>query len=372
MSEITVRPVENSRDLEAFIALPWSIYAGDANWVPPLRKDVKKLLAPGHPFWDKAERGLFLAERGGRVVGRIAAVMDRALIEYRRELAGSWGFFECENDVAVARALFEAARAWCASKGLAFFRGPLNPSTNYEVGLLLRGFDSPPCVMMTYNPTYYPALVEECGLVKEKDLYAFLFRRGHTVPGWALDLSRRLRERGEVTIRHVRKADLQSDLRIMDEIYHEAWGSNWGFVPMSPGELEVMAESLLPILDEDLGFFLSVGQEPAGVGLILPDVNPLLRRLDGKIGLTGLFKVLRHKSEIRGTRALLFGVKPRFHQMGVPLVALDYLLELQDRKTRYDRLEMSWTLEDNEAVNGFLRECGGEQYKTYRIYRRDC
>ena len=134
MSELTVRPVEGSRDLEAFIGLPWAIYAGETPWVPPLRKDVKKLLSPEHPFWAKAEGQPFVAERQGRVVGRIAAIMDRALIEYRRELAGAWGFFECENDPDTARALFAAARSWCASKGLVFFRGPFNPSTNYEIG----------------------------------------------------------------------------------------------------------------------------------------------------------------------------------------------------------------------------------------------
>ena len=372
MSEVNVRPVEGPGDLEAFIELPWRLYADSSNWVPPLRKDVKQLLSPEHPFWAKAERQLFLAERNGRVVGRIAAIMDRALIEYRRELAGAWGFFESENDADVARALFEAARVWCASKGLIFFRGPFNPSTNYEIGMLIQGFDLPPCIMMPYNPSYYPALVEDCGLVKEKDLFAFHFRRGHQVPQWALALSRRLRERGEVTIRHINKADLLSEIRLLAEIYQEAWGSNWGFVPMSQGEMEFMAKSLLPILDVDLGFFLYVGDEPAGVGLILPDMNPLLKRLNGKVGITGLFKFLRYKSEITGARALLFGVKPRFHQMGVPLVAMDYLLELQDKKQQYDHLEMSWNLEDNEAINGFLRECGGELYKTYRIYRRDC
>jgi hypothetical protein len=372
MSELTVRPVEGPRDLDTFIGLPWTIYTGETLWVPPLRKDVKKLLSPEHPFWAKAEGRLFLAERDGRAVGRIAAIMDRALIEYRRELAGAWGFFECENDTDTARALFEAARLWCASKGLTFLRGPFNPSTNYEIGMLIQGFDLPPAVMMPYNPSYYPALVEDCGLVKEKDLYAFRFRRGHQAPQWALDLSRRLRERGEVTIRHVNKADLLAEIRLVAEIYQEAWGSNWGFVPMSLGEMEVMAKDLLPILDEDLGFFLYVDGAPAGVGLILPDVNPLLKRLDGRIGLTGLFKFLRYKSEITGTRALLFGVKPRFQQMGVPLVAMDYLLELQEKKQQYDHLEMSWILEDNEAINGFLRECGGELYKTYRIYRQDC
>lgn len=368
---LQIRPVAGSSELEAFIELPWRIQGGDPNWVPPLRDSVRTLLAPAHPFWKRAERQLFLAWRDGQPVGRIAAIMDQAFIEYHGELAGAWGFFECADDPQAASLLFDEAQVWLMERGLNLMRGPFNPSTNYEIGLLAEGFDSPPCIMMTYNPPRYCALVESCGLSKEKDVLAFQFRRGHTLPQWMLDISRRLVDKGEVRIRHMSKKNLLAEVELMSGLYRAAWAKNWGFVPMSGEEIAAMAEELAPVLDEELAFFLYVGDDPAAVGLILPDVNPMLKRLNGKIGVTGVFKYLLHKSEIRGLRGLLFGVKPEYQQMGVPLVALDYVLRLAEGKRQYDTLEMSWTLEDNHAVNDLLLDLGGRQYKRYRIYRKD-
>jgi len=371
MSELTVRMVETATDLDTFINLAWVIQGKDLNWVPPLKAEQAKLLSPGHPFWTQAEGRLFLAERDGRAVGRVAAIMDKAHIAYHQELSGAWGFFECADDPEAAQALFNAARTWCMERGLTCCRGPLNPSTNYEIGMLVEGYGSPPCVMMTYNPPRYAALVEGCGLIKEKDVLAFRFRRGHELPQWAVDISRRVMDKGEVCVRHVDKKRLLSEVELMSELYRSAWARNWGFVPMSRAEIQAMAEALMPILDEELAFFLYVGDDPAAVCLVLPDVNPMLRRLDGKLGITGVFKYLLHKSEIRGLRCLLFGVKPQYQQMGVPLAALDYILKLAAKKRQYDVMEMGWTLEDNEAVNGLLLELGGEAYKRYRIYRMD-
>ena len=178
-------------------------------------------------------------------------------------------------------------------------------------------------------------------------------------------------EKGEVRVRHVERKRLLAELELTSELYRAAWARNWGFVPMDHAEIEAMAEGLLPILDEELAFFLYVGDDPAAVCLVLPDVNPMLKRLNGRLGITGVFKYLLHKSDIRGLRCLLFGVKPQYQQMGVPLAALDYILKLADRKRQYDVMEMGWTLEDNEAVNDLLLELGGEAYKRYRIYRMD-
>jgi len=370
-SHVAVRPVAGRADLDAFIQLAWSVQGADPCWVPPLRAAVRHLLETAHPFWKHAQRELFLAERDGRVIGRIAAIRDEDVIAQSGEQAGAFGFFECEDNADTARALFEAAAGWCRARGLGLLRGPFNPSTNYEIGMLVEGYGSPPCVMMTYNPPRYAALVEGCGLIKEKDVLAFRFRRGHELPQWAVDISRRVMDKGEVCVRHVDKKRLLSEVELMSELYRSAWARNWGFVPMSRAEIQAMAEALMPILDEELAFFLYVGDDPAAVCLVLPDVNPMLRRLDGKLGITGVFKYLLHKSEIRGLRCLLFGVKPQYQQMGVPLAALDYILKLAAKKRQYDVMEMGWTLEDNEAVNGLLLELGGEAYKRYRIYRMD-
>ncbi|MDR3639985.1 MAG: hypothetical protein P4L39_01530 [Humidesulfovibrio sp.] len=371
MADLSVRPARTGADMDAFIKTAWAVQGDDPNWVPPLRKEVRDLLSPGHPFWARAERELFLAERGGRVVGRIAAIKDMAFIEHQHEQAGAWGFFECEHDPRTARALFDAAADWCRARGLAHMRGPLNPSTNYEIGMLVEGFDTPPTIMMTYNPIWYPELVEASGLVKEKDLYAFLFLHGHQPPEQVAKAVQRLRRNPAITVRHTTKATLNEDVRLMCRLFEESWKDNWGFTPMNPAEIDLMAKSLKPILVEKLAFILSYAGEPAAIALLLPDVNPLLKRLDGSIGLSGIFKYLLYRHEIRGTRVVLFGITPEYRKRGLPFVLLDYLLENVTRDPKYDYAEASWTLEDNDAINSLIEGFGGRRYKRYRIYRRE-
>lgn len=371
VSDLQVRSVRTAAELDAFIQVAWSVQGADPNWVPPLRKEVKRLLGPSHPFWARAERELFLAERGGCVVGRICAIKDTAFIEHQGEQAGAWGFFECQHDQEAAQALFDAAAQWCRARGLVLMRGPFSPSTNYEIGMLVEGFDVPPAIMMTYNPPWYPALVEGCGLTKEKDLYAYLFLQGHQTPERLLKAIKRLRRNAEISVRHTTRKTLRADVELMCRLFEESWRDNWGFTPMNPAEIDLMAESLLPILDEDLAFVINYSGEPVAIALLLPDVNPLLKRLNGSLGLRGVLKYLLHRREIRGTRVTLFGIKPEFRKRGLPLVLLDYLIEHVGGNPKYDYLEAGWTLEDNDAINSLLEQFGGRRYKRYRIYRQD-
>lgn len=371
MADLIIRPVAGGADLDAFIQVAWTVQGQDPNWVPPLRREVKHLLDTRHPFWARAERELFLAWRGGRAVGRIAAIKDTAFIEHQREQAGAWGFFECERDEATARALLDAAADWCRARGLSHMRGPFNPSTNYEIGMLVEGFDSPPTIMMTYNPPWYPELMEACGLAKEKDLFAYLFVKGHRAPERVAKAIQRLRKNTAITLRHTTQATLNEDVRLMCRLFEESWKDNWGFVPMDPAEIDLMARSLRPILVEELAFVINYEDEPVAIALLLPDVNPLLKRLNGSIGLTGIFKYLLHRHEICGTRVLLFGIKPEFRRRGLPLILLDYLLEKVGGNPKYEYLEAGWTLEDNDAINKLLEEFGARRNKRYRIYRRE-
>ncbi len=372
MASIEIIPVRRRAEMKAFINLPWRIYKGDPNWVPPIKSDIAKLLNPKkHPFWKFSYRELYLAKRGSEVVGRIAAIVDGNYNRYHKEKMGIWGFFECTQDPEAAAGLFAAAERWVRVKGMEFLRGPLNPSTNYEVGMLIQGFDSPPTLMMTYNPSYYPELVHLRGFSKEKDLFTYLITWDTQLPDRALTLIERVMQRGKITIRQFDHRNLKNDLLMMNHIYNECWANNWGFVPMTEGELNETAKNIARILDTDLAFFLYYEDEPAGVCLTLPDINPILKRLNGRLGLFALIKKHLYWSEISGMRVLLLGVKDKYHRIGLPMVAFGHVYRAVKKKNQYKYLELGWTLEDNNAANRLIEACGVKPYKRYRIYRKD-
>jgi len=371
MPDVEIVPVEGKSELDAFIGLPWRIYANHPQWAPPLKKEIRRMLDPRrHPFWASAERKLFLARRGRETVGRIAGIIDRRYNELHDEKMGIWGFFECMDDSAAAAALFSAVETWVHQKGMTFLRGPLNPSTNYEVGLLIEGFDYPPALMMTYNPPYYPRLVESCSFTKEKDLLAFLIDGDYRLPEWMDRLAERVARKKGVCIRPFRPEEQNAEFALIQEIYNASWSGNWGFVPLSDDEMRDIQKSVMTFADPDLAFFIYYERDPAAVCVIFPDVNPLLKRLNGRIGLLGLLKMILYRREITGLRCLIFGVKDIYRQMGLPLLAIRHIYDLVRQKTKYHSLELGWTLEDNEAVNSLLEEAGAKPYKKYRIFRK--
>lgn len=373
MAHVEVIPVQSPAELRDFIDLPWKVYAGDPNWVPPLKREIQRLLDPeAHPFWQFSERTLFLARRGAVTVGRVAAIVDHNYNRFHDERMGSWGFFECLPDREAAGALLAAAADWTRQQGMAFLRGPLNPSTNYEVGLLIHGCDAPPVFMMTYNPAYYDELLTSLGLVKEKDLLSFRVDRSWQPPDWVGKVAQRIKEKNPIRIRTLRFKDLKNELPLVRDIYHEAWFDNWGFVPMTDAELHDMGKQLLRISDPDLAFLLYYEDEPAGVALIVPDVNPIIKVLNGKIGLLGWLKILLNRGKIKGMRGLIFGIRRKYQELGLPLVAFDYLYELlQQRKKyrNYQYIELGWNLEDNDLINQWFADGGAQVDKRYRIYR---
>ena len=370
-ADIEIVVVEGGSELKDFINLPWKLYAKYPKWVPPLKKEIRRLLDPSHhPFWATAERRLFLARRGSQTVGRIAGIIDRCYNDFHHEQMGIWGFFECADDPAVAAALFSAVETWTREKGMDFVRGPLNPSTNYEVGLLIEGFDYPPALMMAYNPPYYSRLVESCGYAKEKDLFAFLIEGDYQLPEWMNSLAGRIARKKGIQIRPFNLKQADVEFAQVKEIYNDCWSANWGFVPLSDEEMKDIQKSVLTFADPDLAFFIYYEDEPAAVCIIFPDVNPLLKRLNGRVGLLGLLKVLLYRREITGLRCLMLGVKEKYRQLGVPMLVFHHIFEVVRKKAKYNYLEMGWTLEDNEAVNTLTVEAGARPYKKYRIFKK--
>lgn len=373
MAAVEIVPVERRAELRAFIDLPWSIYAGAPNWVPPLKSDVRHLLDHGrHPFWKFAERALFLARRDGRTIGRIAAIVDNNYNRFHDERMGIWGFFECTDDAEAAAALFDTAAAWVKGRGMTFFRGPLNPSTNYEIGLLIEGFEHPPVVMMPYNLPYHPRLVEQCGFQKEKDLLSFHIGEDQFPTERTERLAKIIAKKHNFSLRCADFKRFDSEMAIIKDIYHASWQRNWGFVPMTDEEIDEMGRNLMRFADPELVFFLYHGDAPAGVAVVLPDVNPMLKLLNGRIGPIGLFKVFWHRHDKHAFRGTVFGFKEQYRKLGLPLVAFDYTNRvLRDPRKRTSFLELGWNLEDNRDINQFDSDVGGQVYKRYRIYRKE-
>lgn len=371
MDDLDIIAVSGRSDMTDFIGLPWKIYAECPQWVPPLKKEVRRMLDPlKHPFWEFSERILFLARRGSETVGRIVGVIDRHYNQCHGEKMGIWGFFECVDDAEAAAALFSSVEAWAHQKGMNFMRGPLSPSMNYETGLLIEGFDYPPAVMMSYNPPYYQRLVESCGFKKEKDLFAFEIDGEYHLPDWMERLAGKIAKKNGVHIRNVNTKDRDGEFALIREIYNDSWSGNWGFVPLSVHEMQDIQKSVRPFADPDLVFFIYYEDDPAAVCVIFPDINPLLKRLDGRIGLLGLPKALIYRREISGLRLLMFGIKEKYRQLGFPMLAFHHIYQIAREKSRYTHLEMGWTLEDNEAINSLIEEAGGRRHKKYRIFNK--
>jgi GNAT superfamily N-acetyltransferase len=368
LAVIEVVAVDNKKTLNEFVELPFAIYKDDPYWAPPLRIAVKELLdRDKHPFYANADAEFFLARRDGQVVGRVAAIVDRNHNRFHEENAGFFGFFECINDIDVARALLSKAREWTFARGATFLRGPVNPSTNYECAMLIDGFDSTPMVMMTYNPRYYPELMERLGLTKAKDLYAYL-SNANTIDMKKIGrVADKVLKTNGVRVRPINMKDFQKDVERVWEVYGAAWMRNWGFIPMTREEFFLMGKEMKMILKPDLVLIGEVGNRVVGFALALPDVNQALKPANGSLFPTGLLKILYYQRLIKSVRVLALGVVEEYRASG--LAAAFYATLVRNARTLgFGDCEMSWILEDNVLMNRSLEVMGAKRYKTYRIY----
>lgn len=371
MSALRVRELAPGESPRPFVDLAWTFNADDPAWVPPLRQQVETLLDRGkHPFHEHADVALFVAERGGRPVGRIAAIVNHRHNDFHDERTGFFGLFECEERAETARALVDAASAWLRERGMERVRGPMNLSTNEECGLLVDGFETPPTIMMTHNPAYYGELLEDAGLAKVKDLLAYRFG-SPDVPERLARGAERLAGRAGVTVRTLDMKRFREDVDRIKEVYNSAWERNWGFVPMTDAEFDFMAKELKPVVDPTLCLIVEREDgEPVGFSLALPDLNQALRHLpDGRLLPFGIFKLLWHRRKVDQVRIITLGFKPEMQGAGLGLLL--YLQTFRNGAARGFRTgEASWVLEDNWKMRQPLEKMGAEVYKTYRIYEK--
>ncbi|HVG63743.1 MAG TPA: N-acetyltransferase [Hyalangium sp.] len=373
-ADVTVTPVRSSADKIAFIRMAYSIYQGDPNWVPPLEMERKDFLDPAkNPFFEFGEVELFLARRGGQVVGRIAAVKDPHYNEFHGTNEGFFGLFECINDAGVARALLDAASQWLRSKGFVKVLGPMNFSTNHEVGMLVDGFTTPPAIMTTYNPAYYPTLLEANGFTKAKDLWSWELSSSVQPPEKVARIAEKIRQREGITVRSVNLKKFEDEVRLIKGIYNAAWEKNWGFVPMTDREFDHLARDMKQIVRPELLLIAEVKGDPVAFSMTLPDANEALKVANGRLttfGLPiGLAKLLLASRKIHRLRLITLGIKEGYRRRG-----LDAILYLDTLRTAhqlgYEGGEISWTLEDNHLVNRAIESMGGKRSKTHRIYER--
>ncbi len=371
MSDIAVLPVQTTSEKTTFLRLPERLYADDPNWVCPLRIERKDFFDPAkNPFFADNDVELFLAWRDSRPVGRITAHIYHAHNRTHNEKTGFYGFFDCIEDFAVAEALWRTAANWLRERGMETMRGPANFTMNHEVGCLVDGFDSPPVIMMTYNPRFHPEFAERFGFVKAKDLYAYYTDASNPTPDRVTRLIDRIRERTRATVRPIKMSQFAKEVDRVKAIYDQAWSPNWGFVPMTDAEFDHSAKDMKMIVDPELVLFAEVEGRPVGFALALPDINQVLIRLNGRLFPFGLIKLLwltKVRRSIDMARILLMGIMPEYQKRGIDYL-LNHELFVRGVARGYTRGELSWILEDNEMMNRLSESLGHTRYKTYRMY----
>ncbi len=363
--------VNSHKLLKEFVRFPATLYQGDPNFVCPLESERLEFFDKNkNPFFSGAKTKLFLAKRGDETVGRISTCVYYAHNELHHEKVGFFGFFDSIDDEEVAHALLKVALITLKKEGMTVMRGPASFSLNHECGLLVDGFDSPPVVMMTYNHPYAIKLVEDFGLEKVMDLYAFMITDEKPFPERVLRLTEKIAKRSAVSVRKIDMKRFDEEVQTINKIYNAAWEDNWGFVPMTSEEFVFMAKNLKQVVDPDLALIAEIDGKPVAFSLTLPDVNQALIHLDGKLLPFGIFKLLWHtkiKNKIVGVRTVTMGVVPEYRKRGID--TLLYVKTYLDGTAKgYKWSELSWALETNTLLHSLVEGIGAERYKTYRLY----
>jgi GNAT superfamily N-acetyltransferase len=368
--------LEDRALVDRFIRVPWyvnrEVYPND-KWVPPLMMDRRDYLDEHkNPFFDHAEAAFWVAHRDGKDIGRIAAVEDADYALRHGERVGYFGMFECADDEDVARELLERAEEWLRERGCVSVRGPMDLSMNYTCGILVEGFEHKPGVSMPWNPPFYARIVEAAGFEKAKDLYQWGIELSDPIPERVVRISEKIQKREGIEIRQFDFDNWDRDVAITLELLNDAWKENWGFVPMREKEYRHFAKDLKMVLRPELGLIAEVDGEPIAFAATIVDVNPVLRKIDGKLFPFGAIRlgweVMVKKSIDRG-RLVLLGIKERYRRRGID--SLLFVKTFQNSaKIGLTGGQIGWTLEDNVLVNRAIEAFGCKRKFVYRIYEK--
>ncbi|MDH4233033.1 MAG: GNAT family N-acetyltransferase, partial [Nitrospirota bacterium] len=320
------------------------------------------------PFFKHAKVNYFLAVHEGRILGRIASIVNQRHMDVHKEETGFFGFFESIDDADVSGSLLDAAAHDLKMNGMKAMRGPMNFSTNEECGFLIEGFDLPPMLMTPYNPPYYEKLMEKCGMDKAKDLYAYIHDVQETLPEKVLRVAAIAGKRG-ISVRPIEKKRFNEEMQVFRDVYNSAWAENWGFIPLTDDELFHLGKRLKQIAVPGLTLIAEDHGRPVGFLGLLPDFNFVLRHMRGRLTPLTVIKALYYSRKITGLRLLLLGIKHEYRSKGVDAMLLREAFK-GIRKGGYKKVEFSWILEDNIPVQRIIEMADGRLYKKYRIYEK--
>ena len=373
---LTVRPVETKADKKAFVNLAWEVYRDDPAWVPPLKDEVHGLITPGkNPWFEHAKAKFWLAERGGKVVGRISGQVDELVQQHMGQGTGQWGMLEALDGEAAA-ALIATAEDWLREQGMTRALGPISLSIWDEPGLEIEGFNEPPTVMMGHHKPEYRKWIEDAGYEKAKDLLTYEVDIANC---WDERIAR-LIEMGErnprIRFRKVDKSKFAEEARIILNLLNDAWSDNWGFVPLTESEIAYAGKKLKPIIYNELVWIAYYDNEPVAFMITLPDINELIKDLNGELFPFGWMKLLwrLRKPMTHRARVPLMGVAKKLHHTRLASQLAFMLIEFTRRevvaKFGVEIGEFGWILEDNKGMLSIAELPGARVNHRYRIFEK--
>ena len=378
-SNIEIKPALTKADRKDFVKLLWQIYKDEPNWVPPLVMERMDAIDPNkNPYFEHAEVRLWIAYKDGKAVGRISAQIDELVPKYHGINSGHYGFFDCIDDQEVANALFDTACNWLRKNGMVEVIGPFSLSINEETGMLVEGFDTPPRLLMGHSRPYFEKLVLGSGLKKVKDTWAYtLDIREPILPPVMQKLVTRAVDKGQVTFRPINMDKYEEELKIILDIFNDAWIENWKYIPFTEAELDHAVKELKMIIREDFTYIAEVDGVPQAMMVTLPNINEIIKDLDGKLFPFGVLKLLwrlKIKPSFKTVRVPLMGVRKEYQNSrlsGIMSLGLFEACRQTATAIGCEEAELSWVLEENTRLSKLLETVGCVKYKTYRLFQKD-
>ena len=374
MKNIEIRQVTGKQLLKTFIKVPWNIYKDDPQWVPPLLMERKDAFSSKHPYFKHAIWRAWIAYQDGEPVGRISAQIDELHQQRYGNKTGFFGLIEAPDDADLFAALFDTAESWLREQGMLHIAGPYNLGINQEVGILVDGFDTPPCVMTGHSARYYGAAIEACGYQPAQDLLAYqLDINSYTSPAFMRELIDRNSDR--INVRPLQRENRDADFEVMRDIFNDAWQYNWNFVPFTKEEFSAIGKELLMVMSNDFIQIAEIDGQAAAFIVLLPDINEVIADLNGRLLPFGWAKLIwRLKvKHPKAARIPLMGVRQKYQNtIFGPTMAFMLInsVIIPGMSRGGERVELSWILESNKPTRNIIEKFGGKLTKRYRMYEK--
>jgi hypothetical protein len=379
--EISIEPVTDKRGREAFVDCGRAFSDRLPHFVPQLRSEQLELVDPGkNPFFGHGRVQLFIARSGGKAVGRISAHIDELALAMPPEQGfgpgtGFFGYFDAEDE-AVARALLATAESWLVQQGMTRVLGPISLSIWEEPGLLVKGQDHAPMIMMGHHPAHYAGWIEAAGYTRAKTLYTYDLDITRDFPPLVQRIVQSGHKNARINVRRVDKSKWDSEVAIVLNILNDAWSDNWGFVPFTPAEVAYAGKKLRPMIFEELNMIAELDGRPVAFMLTFPDVNDALAKIRGKLFPFGWITMLRWLRHPRGAgmRVPLMGVLKEFHSSRLAsqlaFMMIETIRQEANAKFQSTRGEIGWILEDNQGMVAIADTIHSKINREYAIYER--